>query len=135
MQAITRDKMILVHYPLNPSCSSFRINIYGVVFVWKLAWSLKWLKWWSSSILFDLFSYSKSFNLLYTNKILEHLLKNRELWCHKIQIQIMELAWIVNVTIHADFRLMYMQGSYRVLNSWKSLKICPAIFQTCGCLF
>ena len=23
-----------------------------------------------------------------------------------------------------------MQGSYRVLNSWKNLDICPAIFQT-----
>ena len=27
-------------------------------------------------------------------------------------------------------KCIYMQGSYRVLNSWKSLKICPAIFQT-----
>ena len=67
--------MILVHYPWNPSCSSFRINISVVVFVLKIGWSLKWLEWWSSSILFDLFSYSKSFNFLYTNKIPEHLIK------------------------------------------------------------
>ena len=28
------------------------------------------------------------------------------------------------------FEFLYLQGSYRVLNSWKSQELCPAIFQT-----
>ena len=28
------------------------------------------------------------------------------------------------------FTFLYLQGSYRVLNSWKSQELCPAIFQT-----
>ena len=40
MQAITGDK-ILVHYPWNPSCSSFRVNISGVVFVLEIGLKLK----------------------------------------------------------------------------------------------
>ena len=41
MQAITGDKMILVHYPWNPSCSSFRVNISGGVFVLKIGLKVK----------------------------------------------------------------------------------------------